>query len=195
MSVGNQIAESWKKLRLKQASWRLWIFSQMLRCVCRFCLKTTIPYFQNQKSFFQEVCEAAGPGDGQWPGHADMDQLEKGSLYTGRHCLVHHGGVHHKCAGGRWQALQLQRWGLRSCWCQYYWQGGSFPAGYYSQAQAAFSRGSKSSEVILLREVYDTILVLLLAGNKVFFTPSCTLARTLTLSRLWLTRRWHGLRA
>ena len=33
-----------------------------------------------------------------------MDQLEKGSLYTGRHCLVHHGGVHHKCAGGRWQA-------------------------------------------------------------------------------------------
>ena len=35
---------------------------------------------------------------------ADMDQLVKGSLYTGRHCLVHHGGVHHKCAGGRWQA-------------------------------------------------------------------------------------------
>ena len=45
------------------------------------------------EEFFQEVCEAAGPGDGQWRGHADMDQLEEGSLYTGRHCLVHQGGV------------------------------------------------------------------------------------------------------
>ena len=47
-------------------------------------------------------------------------------------------------------------------------------------------------EVNLLRYFFQDpqkVLILLLTGNKVFFIPSCTLARTLTLSRLWLTRR------
>ena len=32
---------------------------------------------------------------------ADMDQLVKGSLYTGRHCLVHQGGVQREEPSGQ----------------------------------------------------------------------------------------------